>query len=159
MNQSTRGENNPVYLTNHPEEPTSSGPEEDVLYSDGTAEATRMSRCGQGTPNTQGTDMENDDGNAIGNIEEGPRVMQTDSTVTMNRSTKRNANKSLPGTTGDKVNSENRHEDFSIEVDMEPHAVENIGKEPQLQQADGDAGGDFEPYAVTDMFDNETYLS
>ncbi|XP_019614196.1 PREDICTED: uncharacterized protein LOC109462143 [Branchiostoma belcheri] len=65
MSQSIREENNPVYDTNHPEEPTSLGKNEqdnlpsdqNVLYIESTtAEPTRKSTCGQNSPSSQGQD-------------------------------------------------------------------------------------------------------
>ncbi|KAI8497716.1 hypothetical protein Bbelb_243680 [Branchiostoma belcheri] len=56
--------NNPFYHTNHPEQPTSPGQNEDNLHSDqnvlhtesNTAEPTGMSTCGQNSPSSQGQD-------------------------------------------------------------------------------------------------------
>ncbi|XP_078699727.1 uncharacterized protein LOC144926641 [Branchiostoma floridae x Branchiostoma belcheri] len=59
MSQSIREENNPVYHTNHPEEQTSPGQNEDqnVLHAESTtAEPTRISTCGQNSPSSQGQD-------------------------------------------------------------------------------------------------------
>ncbi|KAI8493542.1 hypothetical protein Bbelb_289390 [Branchiostoma belcheri] len=65
MSQSNTERNNPVYHTNHPEEPTSPGqnedhlhPDQNVLYTESTtADPTRMSTCGQNSPSVQGQDM------------------------------------------------------------------------------------------------------
>ncbi|KAI8497863.1 hypothetical protein Bbelb_245150 [Branchiostoma belcheri] len=58
VEKSIREENNPVYDTNHPEEPTSLGKnDQNVLYTESTtAEPTRMSTCGQNSPSSQGQD-------------------------------------------------------------------------------------------------------
>ncbi|KAI8514050.1 hypothetical protein Bbelb_083740 [Branchiostoma belcheri] len=89
MNQSIGGEDNPIDLTNHPEEPTSSGQNENnlrsdqnLLYTENAAEPTRMSTCGHDSPSSQGQDTMEVTGNANGNNDEETQVMQAGSTVT-----------------------------------------------------------------------------
>ncbi|KAI8492061.1 PREDICTED: uncharacterized protein LOC109465981 [Branchiostoma belcheri] len=171
MSQSSRGRNNPVYHTNHPEEPTSPGQNEDYLHSDQnvlytestTAEPTRMSTCGQNSPSGQGQDM------LEATYGAGNEVEQTST----NEHYYMADNNDIPTPEVDNVYSvydtiqaENSamYAAPSGENEEDGNSNGNIKKEQQntenIMQADSTLtdDGDIEPYAVTDMFDNETYL-
>ncbi|KAI8486965.1 hypothetical protein Bbelb_352250 [Branchiostoma belcheri] len=101
----------------------------------------------------------NEDAGAIGNFEQETQVTQADSSLTMNSKSNMNANKSQPDTTGEKGDNKTRHEDLS-DRDIEPFTVENIDEEPKAQtESTVTDDGMIEPYAVTNMLDNETYQS
>ncbi|KAI8484819.1 hypothetical protein Bbelb_374160 [Branchiostoma belcheri] len=101
-----------------------------------------------------------DDADAIGNSEEETQVKQAGSTVTMNFNSNRNSNKSQPDTTGDEGNNKTTCGQLNIfnNGNIKPYAVSHIDEVAKSNSTVSD-DGDFEPYAVTNMIDNETYFS
>ncbi|KAI8496238.1 hypothetical protein Bbelb_260790 [Branchiostoma belcheri] len=124
-------ENNPVYLTNHPEEPTSpdqnEDPDQNMLYTESTANPTRMSTCGQ---------TDNDD------------ISTPEATCVYSVSDTTKAENAMYAASGENKDDANAIENIDEEF------------EPKVMQEDSTVAddSDMEPYAVANMSDHENYL-
>ncbi|XP_019614490.1 PREDICTED: uncharacterized protein LOC109462392 [Branchiostoma belcheri] len=155
MSQSIRGENNPVYRTNDPEERRSPGQnedtlcsDEDVLYTEDAAEPTRISTCGPNCPSSEGED----------------RLEATYVAGDESKRTSENQDYYAADDNDDDVPTPEATEVKSVisdpiaENEGNTDTVGNTDDGPQVMQAVTD-DGDMEPYAVANMSDHEAYLS
>ncbi|XP_019616147.1 PREDICTED: uncharacterized protein LOC109463740 [Branchiostoma belcheri] len=172
MNQSIGGENNPidVDLTNHPEEPTSSGQNENnlrsdqnLLYTENAAEPTRMSTCGHDSPSSQGQDTM--EVTYVAGTE--PTRTSQPGITDRHYDTADNCDIPDPAATDVYFVSDTIHAENSAvytasgENEESGNANGNNDEETQVRQAGSTVtdDGDIEPYAVGNMSDHENYLN